>query len=252
MAATMGYQFVPWTNGSITEVCAYVTGAHTVGIWNTSFAMLGSANVSGSGGWSCANLTTPITTKIGQAYLVGVCGGANSSGLYYQTLSSNMPRHTVDATVNKTFYQYISGCNLTGYTNTMVEYTYGVADIKFNSSNNASGVQCGVINSPGTYTLSSNLTSAGTCFTVNASSVTIDCAGYSITGMNFTGTSGVYSNQAGTIVKNCKISTYSTGVSFNAASSSTVQNTTMSGLGSGVTDTSGTGITIVNSSIDAA
>jgi alpha-tubulin suppressor-like RCC1 family protein len=42
------------------------------------------------------------------------------------------------------------------------------------------GLQCGIISSPGNYVMESNLTAAGTCFTINVSDVSLDCQGHTI------------------------------------------------------------------------
>ena len=41
---------------------------------------------------------------------------------------------------------------------------------------------CGTLSSPGTYTLTQNINTAGTCFTINSNHVILDGAGYTITG----------------------------------------------------------------------
>ena len=76
------------------------------------------------------------------------------------------------------------------------------------------GYSCGVLGTANTvYTMPNNVSVGGaSCFTVTAPNITLDCAGYSITGNNSTGTYGVYSNQFNTTVKNCKIDSFSIGV----------------------------------------
>ncbi|MBI2662033.1 right-handed parallel beta-helix repeat-containing protein [Candidatus Woesearchaeota archaeon] len=63
---------------------------------------------------------------------------------------------------------------------------------------------CGSLTSANTgYTLLNNVVSSGTCFTIEAANVTLDCAGYTITFGNATGASyGVYVNQTNVTVKN--------------------------------------------------
>ena len=75
---------------------------------------------------------------------------------------------------------------------------------------------CGVLSSPNTiYTLGTTLQINGsTCITVNASNITLDCNGGSIIGSNSSSTYGVYTTQASTIIKNCNISNFDTGVYF--------------------------------------
>jgi len=84
----------------------------------------------------------------------------------------------------------------------------------FNNSTSPASCVCGVLSSPNSIcTLTQNLMSAGTCFTVTAQNVTIDCAGHSIVGAN--AGSGIYSTQSNTKIKNCGILNFSTGISFN-------------------------------------
>ena len=68
-------------------------------------------------------------------------------------------------------------------------------------------MDCGTISSSGIYTLTTNVSSTGTCFTVTAANVTIDCNGFWITYSIGGGESfyGIYSNQFNTTVKNCNI-----------------------------------------------
>ncbi len=71
----------------------------------------------------------------------------------------------------------------------------------------SSGLDCGTLSSSGVYTLTQNVSSTGTCFTVAAANVTIDCNGYWInysTG-GAANTYGVYTNQFNTTIKNCNI-----------------------------------------------
>ena len=88
------------------------------------------------------------------------------------------------------------------------------------SANVTVGISCGTLSSAGTtYVLAANQSAIGTsCFTVTAANVTIDCAGYAVTGNNSTTTYGVYSNQFNTTVKNCNIQNFSIGVALSAGS----------------------------------
>ena len=78
--------------------------------------------------------------------------------------------------------------------------------------NQSSNTQCGELSINGTYYLKLNLTTTDTCFNITAQNVTLDCAGYSITGNNSTSTYGVYSDQINTTVRNCNIQNFSTGI----------------------------------------
>lgn len=68
---------------------------------------------------------------------------------------------------------------------------------------------------------------ASTCFNITAENITLDCAGFSITGNNSNSTYGVYSTQLNTTIQNCQISNFSTGIGINGATRSTVRNNTI-------------------------
>src|SRR3990172_9643122 len=82
---------------------------------------------------------------------------------------------------------------------------------------------CGVLSSPNDVTtLTGNESIDGaTCFNVTAQNVTLDCAGYNITGNNTADTYGVYSNQLNTTVKNCAIQNFSEAIYYDGADNGT-------------------------------
>ncbi|MFH1607080.1 MAG: hypothetical protein ABIC91_07055, partial [Nanoarchaeota archaeon] len=79
---------------------------------------------------------------------------------------------------------------------------------------------CGTLSSAGTtYTLTSDVSSSGTCFTIGADNITLDCAGYTITGtQNGYGVTG--SNKLNATVKNCEITNFTRAVSLEATNNS--------------------------------
>jgi surface protein/parallel beta-helix repeat protein len=85
----------------------------------------------------------------------------------------------------------------------------------------------GVLDSVGTtYTLTENISSQGTCLTISAANVTLDCNGYWI---NYTGNDvgdyfGIETNQFNSTVKNCNIYNFTIGVFFNGADNGTIEN----------------------------
>ncbi|NLD46665.1 MAG: hypothetical protein GX660_05630, partial [Clostridiaceae bacterium] len=89
------------------------------------------------------------------------------------------------------------------------------------------GNTCGELNSPNTvYTLTQNVSSQGTCFTVTQPNITLDCNGYWI---NYTGNDigyyfGIQTNQFNTTVRNCNIYNYTAGIFFNGADNGTIEN----------------------------
>jgi parallel beta-helix repeat protein len=69
--------------------------------------------------------------------------------------------------------------------------------------------ECQTLSTPNSvYTLTNKVSSSGTCFTISAENVTLDCAGYLINFSTSGGASqrGVYSNQNYTKIYNCTIS----------------------------------------------
>lgn len=93
-----------------------------------------------------------------------------------------------------------------------------------------------------TYTLNENASVNGsTCYNVNASNIVLDCVGFSVTGNNSTGTTGIYSNRLNTTIRNCVISLFEDGIKFSGATYGRIENTNVStdrGFGIILRDTS--------------
>ncbi|MEM3890418.1 MAG: DUF2341 domain-containing protein, partial [Candidatus Micrarchaeia archaeon] len=91
--------------------------------------------------------------------------------------------------------------------------------------------QCGTLDQPGeTYTLTQNVSSSGTCFTIAADNITLDCQGYTI---NHTSSgSGVYaSGRTSIAIRNCTVigdtSSDNYGIYLNSVSNSSITNVTV-------------------------
>ncbi|MCX6770560.1 MAG: right-handed parallel beta-helix repeat-containing protein [Candidatus Micrarchaeota archaeon] len=113
---------------------------------------------------------------------------------------------------------------------------------------------CGTLGLPGTYTLTNDVNAGGNCFVVKAKDVVLDCQGHSITGNGGSGTSGVYTNQAGTVVKNCNIYSFSNGVYLNGANKGRVLNSViLSGIANsrGILANNSTGVSISKIGVQA-
>ncbi|MFA5930501.1 MAG: NosD domain-containing protein, partial [Candidatus Micrarchaeia archaeon] len=101
---------------------------------------------------------------------------------------------------------------------------------------NPSVSACGALTTANAvYTLNASVSiNNSTCFTVSAANVTLNCNGYGINGNLApvnppnTNTYGIYSNQSGTIVKNCNISQFTRAVYFNGVANGAINNTTAS------------------------
>jgi hypothetical protein len=73
---------------------------------------------------------------------------------------------------------------------------------------------CQTIDQPGAYVLTQNLAASGDCLVVNASNVTIDLAGFAITGSNTGSDSGILAgwDTADTVIRNGAIENFHTNV----------------------------------------
>ena len=92
--------------------------------------------------------------------------------------------------------------------------------------------RCGNLNQiGGAYQMSADLQINGsTCFDIVAANVTLDCNGKTIYGNNSSATAGIFSNQPGTMVKNCRIENFSIGINLSgdAADGANITNNTIS------------------------
>ncbi|VVB53659.1 Right handed beta helix region [uncultured archaeon] len=66
----------------------------------------------------------------------------------------------------------------------------------------------------------------GTCFTITADNVTLDCAGHKITGNNATSSYGVYIAKNNVAVKNCEITNFSSGTYMTSVTGGLIYNNT--------------------------
>ncbi len=91
---------------------------------------------------------------------------------------------------------------------------------------------CGVISASGSYELTGNLLSAsGTCLTITAPNVSLDCRDFSITGAGVYPSTAVYSNQSGTSVSNCVVDNFWKGIHFDGVNNgSLIKNTVNSNV----------------------
>jgi parallel beta-helix repeat protein len=92
--------------------------------------------------------------------------------------------------------------------------------------------QCGTIDSQGYYRLTADLNASGECLTIKTSNVTLDCAGHSIRGANFTGY-GIAIRRYGLLdtqtpdsieVRNCRVSNFTYGIYAQAGSRLSIHN----------------------------
>ncbi len=94
---------------------------------------------------------------------------------------------------------------------------------------------CRAITFPGHYRLSRDLNSSGTCLSIIASDVVLDCAGHWIRGNGSAASNGIYGVASTNIVaKNCLITNYSTGVYFDSCSFCGAENISSTNSGNGI------------------
>ena len=129
--------------------------------------------------------------------------------------------------------------NLSIFTLIIIAFTAGIFAANITS--------CTVIGAPGTYTLAGNLfaNTSANCITVNSSGVDIDCAGFRMTNAKPHSGAGIYSSNANTTIRNCKVMNFSKGIYFNGTSGGMIKNTTVRVEASANTAESA-GITLAN------
>jgi hypothetical protein len=97
---------------------------------------------------------------------------------------------------------------------------------------------CRTISQPGSYRLAGNLTAAGDCLVITASLVTIDLAGFSITGPGVASGAGIRSSAtspiAGIAVRNGSIASFFIAVDLSSASASIVEQLRLVGNSNGI------------------
>lgn len=90
---------------------------------------------------------------------------------------------------------------------------------------------CSVLDQAGeTYYLTQDITNSSntTCMNITASSITLDCQGYTIDGNDTSNTYGIYTNQDNTTIKNCRVSDWDNGFYLTYSSNSSLNNITSS------------------------
>jgi len=123
---TMGYKFTPQTDGQITKLCGYFSGTKPVRLYNSSYSIIASTNVSSSNNWSCSNIS-PVDVSNGSVYYV-VTNVGGIGGCY--TSNENFPKTCGDILINATVYQSPSGSFNSSHLETGLNM-YGLVDVVF-------------------------------------------------------------------------------------------------------------------------
>ncbi|MEK6846142.1 MAG: hypothetical protein AABY26_05250, partial [Nanoarchaeota archaeon] len=105
----------------------------------------------------------------------------------------------------------------------------------FGTSGDANSTSCG--NVTGSLTLTANVSTTTTCFTINTSNIVLDCAGFTISGDGGSTDYGVF-NSVGydnITITNCIIDNFGDGIySYNDAYDQIIQNNTLTNLTIGI------------------
>ncbi|MEM3404933.1 MAG: NosD domain-containing protein [Candidatus Micrarchaeaceae archaeon] len=108
---------------------------------------------------------------------------------------------------------------------------------------------CGTISLPGNYSLQSNIVAHGTCISITANNVNLNCNGRLITGyLTGTGISITGSNDS---VENCAITKFDKGVTINNASYVSLENINISYVGLGVQLSNGLYNKLINVAVNS-
>ena len=122
----------------------------------------------------------------------------------------------------------------------------GITGLAIDDGSVSTASAWGYVNSD--VTLTNNISSSGTCFTVNTGNVVIDCNRYSITGDSTL--YGVHSaGHSNVTVQNCVISDYVKATFLTGGSDHTVRDNTLFELDRGVDIVGGVNHVVVNNSI---
>jgi len=187
-----------------------------------NFSNYGRARVINNVNQGVAGAIVNITDKNGT--LIVTNGVTDDQGYTPYYILQDYTRNTSDV-YNSTFN------NVSHYTPHNFTASANLFNSAYNQSTmNESGTimitllsECGYINND--TTIYNDVTSSGTCFTFNASDVTLDCQGNSITG-DLTGY-GIYTNYSTNVtIKDCIISNFTNAIYLNYTNNSAVINNT--------------------------
>lgn len=196
------------------------------------------------------NMSGVYVTDLNGSYYNATCNGQNQGNIWFNLLNGSVAVN--GSTRSVSFPSLYVGTQGTDY-----PYNNSTSGGKFLCNfagcadraplTNVSFVPniCGSLSTANTiYTMNNNLTQAtGTCFTVTADNVTLDCAGRTITGGNAASNYAVYTNRFNTTIKNCLMQNFSEAIYFTSATNSSVSNSTIT-----TNRNSGRGIYLLTSS----
>lgn len=122
---TMGYNFIPKNDVTLTQVGGLFSGNKLVRVWDQAGGVVAEAYVNGNNNWSYAAVT-PVTLKANTQYTVAVT--LNGLGASYAAGSSSLyPISTNSIEIRSTAYAY--GNQRPNYSLNNSSVMYGLADI---------------------------------------------------------------------------------------------------------------------------
>jgi len=215
-------------------------GWNGAGKQNISVMWYGQALVINQSGTPQQGVSVVITNSSGTVNYTGITGADG-----YLTVQANLSEFYANGSF---VYNGTSQINVTFYTNPSANYTftaYGTQQDSTNATLNESrsvtltipgtgGSSCGILMQNTTLNNSVAAT-AGTCFTIANTNVTLDCAGFGITGMALPDSSGVFvNNSINASIKNCVITNFFFAIRINVSNMTSVRNITASQIVEGL------------------
>ncbi|MFC1801190.1 right-handed parallel beta-helix repeat-containing protein [Nanoarchaeota archaeon] len=188
--------------------------ANNLSLENTAFGQLEFlANIAESGSNLFGSPTSDIRIDNNSIFV-------NSSSQPGFNISANLTHYSLQSSQNQPLWDpeddglFVqcpgSVCTNVSFDNGTNELNYLVNHFTTYQAG-ASLSSCNNISAPGTYTLTQNISSNGTCFNILADNVIFDCAGYTITGNGTAASSGygIYvPTQENITIQNCDITTF--------------------------------------------
>ncbi|MBT4651374.1 hypothetical protein HOC13_02515, partial [Candidatus Woesearchaeota archaeon] len=117
-------------------------------------------------------------------------------------------------------------CSLESYNNVTGELSFTTTEFSSFTAAEDAAVACGSISAD--FTLTNDVTTEITCFTISANDLTLDCGGYSITGKNDVTAYGIYNNGFSNVtLTGCNVTNFTRGVWYRGVSNGFVQHSNL-------------------------
>jgi len=186
-------------------------------------------------------------TSMSVPFVAGAAADLLEDGMNYQDMKRLLVNTGDVINESGRYFSQLNAYNalIKNYTNNLTEGYLGFVNGTAENYTTLSINTCQDLNVANTgYTLNESVSiNDATCFTVSADNVTLDCAGFSVTGNGWVSpnayTQGVYSNRSNTTVQNCNINDFYRSINFE---------NNLYGLIQEVNVSSGVGISILNNS----